>query len=237
MNTIETSFSPTLFQHFSPEGKIVVVVDILRATSVICTMFKNGVNKVLPVRTLDEAKLMKDKGYVVVAERNGQKIDFADFGNSPFYFTPETIGGKTVVYSTTNGTNAITIGSTANRVVIGSFLNFSAVKNFLLAQNSDILFLCAGWKGKFCLEDSMFVGALVDELLNTGEFQTICDSTNCAVDIWQTAKPDIPTYLERVAQRHRLRKLGFDDVINYCFSFDVTHKLPVLRDNMLVAIE
>ena len=234
MNSIETSFSPTLFQHFDPTNRIVVVVDILRATTVICTMFKSGVEEVIPVRTLDEAKHLKSDGNTVVAERHGLKVDFADFGNSPFYFTPEAIGGRAVVYSTTNGTNAITIGTAAREVVIGSFVNFAAVKRYLLQQSSDILFLCAGWKGKFCLEDTLFVGAMAEELIQSGKFETICDSTNCALDIWNVARQNLPQYLEHVAQRHRLKKLGFDDVINYCFTFDVTDKLPVLRNGKLV---
>ena len=200
-------------------------------------MFKNGAQEVIPVRTLDEAKQMKEEGYMVVAERNGKKIDFADFGNSPFNFTPETVGGKTLVYSTTNGTNAITIGQDAERVVVGSFINFSAVKRFLLNHNSDVLFLCAGWKGKYCTEDTMFVGAMVDELLKSGLYETICDSTNSAVDIWNVANKNVPEYLERVAQRHRLRKLGFDNVIDYCFTFDVTTKLPELKNGRLVAVD
>lgn len=235
MRNIETSFSPTLLPHFDTQGRIVVVVDILRASSVICTMFMNGVRQVIPVPTLEEARRMKARGFLVVAERDGQKLDFADFGNSPFYFTPQTIANKTVVYSTTNGTQAINASHEAAHVLIGSFLNFSAVQRFLLSHTADVLFLCAGWRGRFSTEDTMWVGAMCQKLLQTGEFTTICDSTNCAIDIWQTAHPDIPAYLERVAQRHRLRRLGLDDVIDFCFTFDQTDKLPILQNGRLVA--
>ena len=236
MPRIEVAFSPTIFQHYDKEGKIVVVVDILRATSVICTMFHNGVKEIIPVRSIEEAHEYKRNGYLVVAERNGQKLDFADFGNSPFYFTPETVNGKTIVYSTTNGTNAITLGRDAQEVVIASFLNISAVESYLNARSSDILIMCAGWKGKFCLEDAIFAGALAQRLLTTGRFETICDSTNAAIDLWNVAKVDLTSYVEKVAQRHRLKKLGLDDVIGYCFTSNVTDTIPVLKEDKLVPL-
>lgn len=235
MNKIEVCFSPSIFEHFDATDKIVVVVDILRATSVVCTMFKNGVKEVIPVKDIEEAKAYKAKGYMIVAERNGEKLDFADFGNSPFYFTPETVEGKTIVYSTTNGTNAITIGRDSNAVIIGSFLNFTAVLKYLENQSSNVMILCAGWKGKFCLEDSLFAGALASELIKLGSFDTICDSVHAAMDLWNIAKVDLPSYIEKVAQRHRLKKLGLDNVISYCFSFDQTDKVPILEGNRLVS--
>ncbi|MGE0079291.1 MAG: 2-phosphosulfolactate phosphatase [Bacteroidales bacterium] len=235
MNSIEVCFSPSVFDHFNSADKIVVVVDILRATSVICTMLENGAKEIIPVRDIEEAKAYKQKGYLVVAERNGAKLDFADFGNSPFYFTPETVAGKTIVYSTTNGTNAITVGKNASNVAIGSFLNFNAILKFLLSKQKDILILCAGWKGRFSMEDALFAGALASELIKSTSYETICDSTHAAMDLWNVAKKDMPNYLEKVAQRHRLRKLGLDNVIGYCFSFDQTDKVPILEGNRLVA--
>ncbi|MDI3527565.1 MAG: 2-phosphosulfolactate phosphatase [Tenuifilum sp.] len=236
MNQVEVAFSPTIFNHYDIDNKIVVVADILRATSVICTMFKNGVTEIIPVRNIEEARAYKEKGYLVVAERNGQKLDFADFGNSPFYFTPETIGGKIVVYSTTNGTNAITMGKDANQVIIGSFLNISSVINYLVDKSHDVLIMCAGWKGKFSLEDALFAGALSNALISTNKFSTICDSANASMDLWNLAKDDLANYLEKVAQRHRLKKMGLDDVIGYCFTPDVTDVLPVLVGDRLKAI-
>ncbi len=236
MPRLEVAFSPAIFEHFDSQGKIVVVVDILRATSVICTMFHNGVKEIIPVRDLAEAQEYKKKGFLVVAERNGQKLDFADFGNSPYYFTPEVIAGKTVVYSTTNGTNAITVGKSAQEVIIASFLNLSAIQGYLQARATDALIMCAGWKGKFCLEDTLFAGALSQNLIQTGRFETICDSTNAAMDLWNVARNDLSTYIEKVAQRHRLKKLGLDDVIGYCFTSDVTDVIPVLNNDRLVSL-
>ncbi len=237
MNLIEVSFSTDLFKHYDCKGKTVVVVDVLRATSVICTMFHNGVKEIIPVRSVDEAQNYKEKGFMVVAERDGKKLDFADFGNSPFYFTKEVVSGKTIVYSTTNGTNAITIGKEADQVIIGSFLNISAVTNYLLGQGKDVIILCSGWKGKFCIEDSLLAGLLSKNFLDSKIFTTKCDSVYAAIDMWSIAKDDLNTYIEKAAQKHRLKKLGLDDVIGYCLTLDITSIVPILNGDRIISIK
>ncbi len=236
MNTVEVCFSTELFKVYDPKGKIVVVVDVLRATSVICTMMHNGVKEIIPVKTVEEAKEYKDKGYLVVAERNGEKLDFADFGNSPFLFTKEVVDGKTLVYSTTNGTNAIAVGKDADQVVVGAFLNFSAIVKYLKEQKKDVLILCSGWKGKFCIEDALLAGAISGSLIESGVFYTKCDSVNASIDLWAIAKDTMDTYVEKIAQKHRLKKLGLDDVIGYCFTIDITSVVPVLKDLLIVPL-
>ena len=95
------------------QDSIVVIIDILRATSAICTAFDNGASSIIPVADIPEARNYKDRGYLVAAERDGFVLDFADFGNSPFNFTREKVAGKTIVYSTTNGTGIIKLASSA----------------------------------------------------------------------------------------------------------------------------
>ncbi len=116
---IEVCYSPALFPYYENQDAIVVVTDILRASSAIVTAFMNGVERIIPVGTLEEAKAYKEKGYMVAAERDGIVRDFADFGNSPYNFTPERVRGKQIVYSTTNGTNAIQLASRAARYLSG----------------------------------------------------------------------------------------------------------------------
>lgn len=237
MGRIEVAFSSAALEHFDTAGKRIVVVDILRATSVICTMLHNGASGIIPVPTIDRAKEFLGKGLLIVAERNGSKLDFADYGNSPLYFTPDVVENRTVVYSTTNGTNAITRGQGAKELLIGSFLNLAALSDKLLdTASDDLLILCAGWKGKFCLEDALFAGALATELIRSGQYNTICDSTNAAIDLWSVAGRNLPSYMERVAQRHRLKKLGLDDVIDYCFTPNITTVIPVLSDDRLIPL-
>ena len=235
-NKIEVCFTPAVYHTFHNDQAIVIVVDILRATSAICTAFMNGVRKIIPVATLEEAKIFKQKGYMVAAERDGIVRDFADFGNSPYNFTRDKINDKEIVYSTTNGTNTSMMASKSHRVLIGSYLNFTALVNYLVKSQRNIIILCAGWKEKFNLEDTLYAGALAEAVLKSNVYKSDCDSTLASIDLWNIAKKDLITYIDKVAQRNRLKLNGLDDVIEYCHTFDLTDKIPVLFDNYLITI-
>ena len=225
---IEVCFSPALFGHIlTKENYIVVLVDILRATTSICTAFENGVGRIIPVATLEEARDLKSKGFLVASEQDGKKLDFADFGNSAFNFTREAIGGKALVYCTTNGTRALDIARSAEKIAIGAFINLSALAGWLEQQGKNIVILCSGWKSKFCLEDTLFSGALTQLLIEKGGFTTCCDAAHASIDLWNLAKHDPLAYIEKAAHRKRLQKLGLDDVIPYSFRTDITGVVPV----------
>ena len=158
---MEVCFSPGLFQDILTTGDfIVVLVDILRATTTICTAVANGAEAIIPVASHEEAKRLKSEGFLVATERDGVQLDFADFGNSAFSFTTDAIGGKTLVYCTTNGTRALEMAKSASSIAIGAFVNISAVTEWLAGQQKNVVILCSGWKNKFCLEDTLFAGAL-----------------------------------------------------------------------------
>lgn len=231
---IEVCFTPAVYHRFHNKESIVVVVDILRATSAIVTAFMNGASKIIPVGSLERAKEYKSKGYLVAAERDGLVKDFADFGNSPFNFTPDRVTNKEIVYSTTNGTQAIEMANGSYKIAIGAFINISALAGWLINENRDVLILCAGWKDRFSLEDTIFAGALAQKLLDSDKFQTNCDSSLAACDLWMLAKDDLNGYIEKAAQRGRLQKLGLDDVIEYCHTLDQTDIIPVLTENYLL---
>lgn len=233
---IEVCYSPALFPYYENHDAIVVVTDILRASSAIVTAFMNGVEQIIPVGTLEEAKAYKEKGYMVAAERDGIVRDFADFGNSPYNFTPERVDGNQIVYSTTNGTNAIQLASSGHQVLIGAYLNISALAKHIIKEGRDLLVLCAGWKNKFNLEDTLFAGALAEMVLADDRFYTICDATLGAMDLYDAAKVDMLGYIEKVAQRHRLKKNRLDDVIGYCHEFDRTELIPVLKEKLLIPL-
>lgn len=255
-NSVEVCFSPKLFPDIVTTGEFVVVlVDILRATTTICTMIANGAEAIIPVETPEEARELKAKGYLVASERDGIQADFADFGNSAFSFTKEAVGGRTLVYCTTNGTKALHIAAVSGRaavvsagvsgsggagggarvVAVGAFINISALTHWLTRQERDLVVLCSGWKSKFCLEDTLFAGALTQELLATGRFQSQCDSAHASMDLWDLAKGNVLGYLEKAAHRHRLQKLGLDDVIPYSFTRDEVDVVPVFDGDVIRA--
>ena len=231
---LETCFSPALYEPGEHLNSIVIVIDILRASSAICTAFANGALSIIPVAGADEAREYKARGYLVAAERDGFVLDFADFGNSPFNFTREKVQGKTIVYSTTNGTGIINLASRAHIIAVGSFLNFSALTDWLVTSERDILLFCAGWKNRFNIEDSVYAGAMAEKLLQSNKFSTSCDSTLAAMDLWSLARADLPGYIEKAAQRTRLRDKNLDDCIEFCLSFDFTDKIPVMKNGFLV---
>lgn len=231
---VEVCLTPAIYDHFRNDNAIVVIVDILRATTSICTAFMNGAKRIIPVATLEEAQDYKNRGYIVAAERDGIVRDFADFGNSPYNFTEELVKDKEIVYSTTNGTNTIMMASDSYEVLIGAYLNHRALVEHIVGKKHDLVILCAGWKNKFNLEDTLFAGALAESVLEDDSFYTECDSTYASIDLWNVAKKDMNSYLEKVAQRHRLKKNGLDDVLEYCHTFDLTKQIPFLKDSYLV---
>jgi 2-phosphosulfolactate phosphatase len=232
---LETCFSPALYEADKHTNSIVVIIDILRASSAICTAFANGAASIIPVAEVETARDYKSRGYLVAAERDGFVLDFADFGNSPFNFTRDKVNGKTIVYSTTNGTGIINLTSSAYMTVIGSFLNIGSLTQWLIKQDRDVLLLCAGWKNKFNIEDTVCAGAIADMLMKSGCYTTICDSTLAAIDLWSLASGDLSGYIEKAAQRNRLRDKNLDDCIEFCLTSDFTDKIPVMKNGSLFA--
>ena len=156
---IKVCLTPALFPLYADRKSIVVVVDVLRATSAMCTAFHNGVKKIIPVSTVEEALELKDaSNHILAAERNGKQVRGFDFGNSPLQYQDNDVKGKTLVMTTTNGTKAINIAKRDHQVVIGSFLNINALVNWLSKQQKNVVILCAGWKNDFCFEDALFAG-------------------------------------------------------------------------------
>ena len=136
---IDVCFSPALYPVYHNPEAIVVVVDVFRATTTMAAAFKHGVRSIRPVATVEEAQEYKAKGWLVGAERNVKRCDFADFGNSPFDYTPEKVAGKDVIFTTTNGTRAITIAKSAYRVITGAFVNLQAVADYCLFHGRDVV--------------------------------------------------------------------------------------------------
>ena len=236
MHHITVCFTPLQFLHYQYEGCNAVAVDILRATTSICTAFMNGAKEVIPISAVDELKTYTGKDYIIAAERLGIKLDFADIGNSPYYFTRELVQGRTIAYSTTNGTHTINLAAQCHNAAVGAYINISALCRWLEAGNRDVFLLCAGWKGRFNLEDTVFAGAVVQKLIDTGKYTTTCDSALAAMDLWSLAKSDLMGYIKKAAQKERLRKINSADVIPYCHEFDLTDIVPIYRDGILKAV-
>lgn len=225
---IDICFSPILYPYYEEnDDTIVVVVDVFRATTTMCMALNNGAASIIPVATVEEAKDYKNKGYLVGGERNVVKFEFGDFGNTPSEYTKELVEGRDVVISTTNGTHAIDMAENSSCLVIGSFSNISTVADFCISQKKNVLVLCAGWKDKFNLEDSLFGGALADILIDKGGYNANFDAVGVALSMWKEAKPNILTYIKRGEHMRRLESHGLLDVADFCLLFDTTKVLPI----------
>lgn len=233
---VEVCFTPGEYEYFKGEYDIIVVIDVLRATSAICAAFENGIKSIIPVATIEEAQAYKDKGYLVGAERKGQIVEGFDFGNSPYSYMKEEFKGKEVVLSTTNGTKALSIASDAPTVVVGSLLNLDALSQWLEEQDQNILCLCSGWQDKFNLEDTICAGAICDYLINTGKFTSDEDSSIASKYLYLSAWVNPLGYLKSSSHRRRLKNLDLNDDIKYCLTPNQTNVIPILRDGKLVKI-
>ncbi|MBL7902841.1 MAG: 2-phosphosulfolactate phosphatase [Bacteroidia bacterium] len=231
---IEVCYSPQSYHLFHKPEAIVVVIDVLRATSAITTAIFHGVSKMIPIATMIEADEYKKNGFMVAAERNGEIVDGFDLGNSPFGYMNKKVKGKTIAITTTNGTHAIEVARKAKRIIIGSFLNLDAVVDYLKKEKKDVLFLCAGWKNKFNLEDSLFAGAVANELVNKHDFATICDSTIAAIELYKLAKHDLEGFLANSSHRKRLAKLDLERDVKYCLTPNQCPVIPVLEGKFIV---
>lgn len=234
---VQTCYSPALYPLFHEENSIVVAVDVLRATSAICTAFEHGVGKMIPVASVAEAHAYKNQGYLVAAERNAVKLEGFDFGNSPQHYIDSDIKGKTIVISTTNGTQAIEAAKGKAEIVVGSFLNLTTLADWLKEQNRNVIILCAGWKNKFNMEDSLFAGALSQLILESEDYYTLCDSTIAAGYLYDLAKDDMYEFLAKTSHRHRLKNLDLEEDIKYCLQKDVLECIPIYKEGALVNLK
>lgn len=234
---LDVCFSPELLPLYDLRGRVAVIVDVLRASSTIVTAFVAGITHVFPVAGLAECAALGAQGCLTAAERDGVPAVGFDFGNSPFGFLDPArpVRGRALAISTTNGTQALRRSLAAEAVVIGGFLNLTAVADFALRQQRDVLVVCAGWKGQFCLEDSLFGGALAARLAPHGFDVQESDATLAALHLWQQAEADLPGYLLQSAAVRRLNALEASDDFVFCTQVDTyADVLPVWQHDRLV---
>lgn len=232
---MEVCYSPALFPvYYTNKDCVVVVIDIFRATSAICTAFQYGVKRIIPVFSVDEAKEYQMKGYVAAAERHGEIVEGFDIGNSPFSYMNPALKGKEVVLTTTNGTKAIERAKAADHIIVGSFLNIDAVCRYLERMNKDVILLCSGWRDRYNMEDSLFAGAVINRLKHNPIFKGLADSSLAADHLYGLAKDDLKGFLENTSHRNRLARLNLEEDIAYCLQENTMDLVPVYRGNALM---
>lgn len=231
MRKIDVCLSPDLMHLYQTSDRTVVVVDILRATSCMTTAFAHGIQSITPFASLEDCLAMKSQGYFTTGERDGKKVDGFDLGNSPFEYMDKKLNGQRIAFTTTNGTKAIAKSIGAREIVIGSFLNLTALANYLRHGKHDILVVCAGWKGRFNLEDTLFAGALLHALSDTVELE--CDAPQACLHLYLIAKSNILEFLKDASHIKRLAKLNIVEDIKFCMTMDKYDVVPRMKDSII----
>jgi 2-phosphosulfolactate phosphatase len=235
--TLYTSLSPALLHLYDVRDCIVVVIDILRATSTISTALYNGARSVIPVDSVEKCiRLGRDMECITAGERDGKVAEGLQYGNSSFEYPRSFIEGKILVLTTTNGTKLLhlALAKGATQIITGSFLNLSAVCDYLVEKKKNTILACAGWKDKVNIEDTLFAGAVMDRVAE--HFSVNCDATQMAHCLYQNAQPDLYEFMkERDASHyHRLTDFGLEKDIRHCLTADLANVLPYYINERLV---
>lgn len=235
--TLYTSLSPALLSLYDVSNSIVVIIDVLRATSTIATALFHGARAIIPVDSVSRCiELGRQIECITAGEREGQIAEGLSYGNSPFEYPREFIEGKTLVLTTTNGTRLLHIAleKGAKEIITGSFPNLSAVCDHLLEKQQNVILGCAAWKDRINIEDMLFAGAIISRI--GSHFSINCDASHIAETTFRSSKKDLFSFMKKneASHYHRLMNFGLEKDIRYCLNTDVANILPFYRDGELV---
>jgi 2-phosphosulfolactate phosphatase len=235
--SLYTCLSPALLHLYEVNNSIVVIIDILRATSTIAAALKNGAKCVIPVDSVSRCiELGKQIEGITAGERDGKVAEGLVYGNSPFEYPKEFIENKTLVLTTTNGTRLLhmALEKSAQEIITGAFSNLSAVCEHLIEMKQNVILGCAAWKDRVNMEDTLFAGAVIQRVRD--HFSINCDSSHIAETLYKKAEKNIFDFMKKneASHYHRLMGFGLEKDIRYCLTPDLANVLPVYRDGKLM---
>jgi len=223
-------------QHIKPEkfkDRIVVVIDVLRATSVMVTALNNGCDKIIPVKEIEEAVHIASKdrnNYLLGGERGGVRIENFDFSNSPLDYTQDIVKGKSLIMTTTNGTRAIKNSEEAEKIFIGALINGRVVAEKLAKLNKDVTFVNAGTDGEFSMDDFITSGYIINCLRDIMKNQcTLTDIAKTSEYVYIN-NPSIISFAKDALHYKRMKDLKYHEDLRYCLSKDLVNIVPEYKD-------
>jgi 2-phosphosulfolactate phosphatase len=231
---LEVCLSPALLHLYDTRDAVVVIIDVFRATSTITAALHNGAKSVIPVASVSECIELGNRipNSITAGERDGKIAEGLRYGNSPSEYQEDFIKGKTLILTTTNGTRLLHMINGAADIVIGSFLNLRAVSGFLLSRGKNVLLGCASWKDRFNLEDTLFAGAIINEVGHA--FDINCDSARAAKYLFDRSSGNFIEFLKDSAHYKRLSAYGLEQDMAYCATQDLHPIVPILRGKEIV---
>jgi 2-phosphosulfolactate phosphatase len=240
---VDVFFAPSIILPTDVNNRVVVVVDVLRASTSIATALANGARAVIPLASSEEVasrgKSLGRSAVRLAGERRMQRVPGCDLGNSPLEFTREAVEGKTVLMSTTNGTAAVLAVQGAKAVVIGSYVNFSAALGLLrrhLKAGHDVAIVCAGNERHFALEDSVCAGRFVRHLTVKNAKAEVNDAALAALVLNQKYGTNITRLLRASAHGKALVEAGFANDLAACAELNAYAVVPVYQDRQITKV-
>ena len=220
------------------KNAVVVVIDVLRATTSILEALQNGAYRIVPVSDPEQAMKLRAKyapePVLISGERGGLKIDGFDLGNSPVEFTEDVVSGKNVMICSTNGTKAILYASASKTVYLACFRNLQAIVDKLRSTTNDIYIVCSGKLDEFCMEDMACAGAIVEMLSASNRDYQLSDSAKTARILYLNYKNDLLRLMQESEHGQYLSTLGMASDLDYCAQMNVSPLVPQLVDGILV---
>ncbi len=235
---VELFFTPHQVDEMYLREKTVVVIDVLRASTTIARALYNGAKEIIPVTTVEAAmKIVGNLSGAVTllgGERNGKMIEGFNLGNSPLEYTEERVKGKSIVFSSTNGAQAMVKARHAKDMVLCGFVNLSVAVEFLQATDRDVTILCSGRAGDFSIEDTVCAGMLISKLMESVGKPIECgDAGNAAITLYKSVNKSIPKMLARSQHGQYLTEIGFGDDLRVCAEIDSIPVLPLQQGNVV----
>lgn len=224
-------------------GRVVAVLDVLRASSSIAAALAHGAKAVFPGESSEaivtRAKAFDRQEVRLAGERRMRKIDGFDLGNSPLEFTADAVEGRTVLMSTTNGTGAFAVTQGAREVLVASFVNFSAVLGVMraaLRKGADLAFVCAGSDGQFSLEDAACAGRFVHHVTRRLSHVELNDAALAAVQLHRKFGGDVWSLFETSRHGQALVEAGFAADLVACATVDAYAVVPTYQDRQITRL-
>jgi 2-phosphosulfolactate phosphatase len=207
----------------------VLVVDVLRASTTIITALGNGCEAVVPVRDPDDARRRAGARDVLLAgERRGEPIPGFDLGNSPVEVTGERVRGKTVVFTTSNGTRALLAARGARAIGVAALVNLSAAADWARRGGGDVVIVCAGERGTRSLEDLVCAGLLAERLAGGIPGAVLTDAASEAVALARRYGAEVGRLREDSSWARHLASSGRAHDVAACLVLDTTALVPVM---------
>lgn len=234
---INVLLSPVFADELYYSGKVTAVIDVLRATTTICTALANGAKEVIPVASVESAVKVSGGMFggltLLGGERNTKKIEGFALGNSPLEYTQEVVQGKSIVLYTTNGSKAIVKAKFSSKLFILSFNNLNAVAEKLLSLDKDIEILCSGRNNGFSLEDTICAGKLITEIMKVKEDAELSDGAKISYNINKTLGKNLHKVLMESDHGKILSANGFDEDLKYCSKLNSCDIVPLYASNVI----